>query len=375
MAAVSVPSELARPAWRAGATADERQLAVIVDEVEAELGALREVRQVPAQRHAVLAVDVRGLDRRPARHALEILDERPAERREVRALVRELAEAEEDFLAAARNEVVAREVGANRLRLGAVPVEQADALHRHVVGEAESDLQHFLRQVGFAQFRARHAQRRHVEMIDGAVDTALDEGAFAPVRHLASRAHVEQVPADVPASVDECVEQADVRAREVLAPVRNRRAGGLAVLDQVVVQQRAAHEEPEVLAAIERKLRNQLVSARDPATLVVEVAVVDVRRAAAAAVGGTDQARVAVLVAPDLAEGNRRVEAPVPAAGGEINRLCGAGREDRGDERGQGSDESLGHVFPQGQDRSEFRAGYNSDPALHCKTRRRINCG
>ena len=63
----------------AGAAADERQLAVIVDEVEAELGALCEVRQVPAQRQAVLA-RVLGLDRRAARHRLEVLDERPAER-------------------------------------------------------------------------------------------------------------------------------------------------------------------------------------------------------------------------------------------------------------------------------------------------------
>ena len=193
-------------------------------------------------------------------------------------------------------------------------------------------------------------------MVDGAVDAALDERALAPVHHLASRAHVEQVPADVPAPVDEGVEQPDVRSREVLARFRDLGAGGIVVLDHVVVQQRAAHEQAEVLAAIERQLRDHLVGARDPAPLVVEVAVVDVRRAAAAPVGRADQARVAVFVAPDLAERKRRVEAPVPAAGGEINRLCSAWRKNRGDERGQRSNKSLGHVFPQGQDRSEFRA-------------------
>ena len=49
---------IADPRCRAGASADQRQLAVIVDEVEPELGALAQVRQEPAQRGAELAAVV-----------------------------------------------------------------------------------------------------------------------------------------------------------------------------------------------------------------------------------------------------------------------------------------------------------------------------
>jgi hypothetical protein len=70
---------------------------------------------------------------------------------------------------------------------------------------------------------------------------------------------------------------------------------------------------------VEREFRHYLVGARDATLLVVEVAVVDIRRAPAAAVGRADQPRIATLFTPGLAKGQRGVEAAVPAAGCEID--------------------------------------------------------
>ena len=207
---------------------------MVVDEVEPELGALAEVRQEPAQRSAILAA-VRRLGRGPARHGLEVFDERTAERSEVGALVGERAESQEDLFAAARHEVVAGEISADGLRLRRIPVKEADRLGRQVVGEPEGNLEHLLRQVGLAKFRARHAQRRHVEMVDRGIDATLDERALAPVHHHVAKAKIELVPAEVPTAIDECVEQAQVGTGEILALLGNRRARRLRILDQVVV--------------------------------------------------------------------------------------------------------------------------------------------
>ncbi len=372
---------------RAGAAADERQLAVVVDVVEAELGARGEFRQEPAQRRAVLALVVR-VDGRPARHGLEVGDQRAAERPEVHAMVGERAEAEDHLLAAARHEVVAGEIGPDGFRLRAVPVEDADDLAGHVLAERVGELEDFLRQVGLAQLGARHAQRRHVEVVDRVVDAALDEGALAPVHDLAAGADLKLVAREVPAAVDEGVEQARVGAREVLAGLGDRRALGVVIFDLVVVERRAAHEQA-VGVAVHRELGHQLERARGAVHVVVQVAVVDVRRAPGAAVRGSDQARVALLVAPQLAVGNRRVEGAVPAPGVEIER----GRRARPEEPGgecrvdanaqrmrDGSRESLAHVVPQGRTGRCFPQGYISGLSLQCKTRpvaaaSEVNCG
>ena len=89
-------------------------------------------------------------------------------------------------------------------------------------------------------------------MVDRGVDAALDEGALAPVHDLAPGADVEVVAREVPATVHEGVEQSQVGAGELLAFLGDGRAFGARVLDQRVVQRRAAHEDAEILAAIER---------------------------------------------------------------------------------------------------------------------------
>ena len=194
-------------------------------------------------------------------------------------------------------------------------------------------------------------------MVDGAVDAALDECALAPVHDLASRRGRRVRAREVPAAVDEGVEQAQVGAGEVLARFRDRRAVGLAVLDQVVVEHRAAHEQAEILAAIEREFRDHLVRARDAALAVVEVAVVDVRRAAAAAVR---QCRSSADLAPRRARSGRRKPSCRSSRSSRRRRNRSParlpGRKYRGDERGQRSNQRLGHVVPQCQDQAEFRA-------------------
>src|SRR5688572_32089872 len=105
---------------------------------------------------------------------------------------------------------------------------------------------------------------------------------------------------EVPAPVDEGVEQPHVSTGEVLALLGNRRARCLRILDQVVVEHGTADEQA-VVFAVERQLRDQLVRARYAALRVVEVAVVDVRRTPGPAVGGRDQSRIACFLAPGLA--------------------------------------------------------------------------
>ena len=198
-------------------------------------------------------------------------------------------------------------------------------------------------------------------MIDRVVDAALDEGALAPVHHLAAGADVEFVAAEIPAPVDERVEQPRRRNRPGPCPLRR---SACVRSSSPRPRRRAAPSRARKgrsCRAIERELRDDLERVRDAALAVVEVAVVDVRRAAGAAVGRADQPRVAALLATGLAEGQRRVEAAVPAAGGEVDRLGSARREDRRDERGQRAQESvLVMWFPRARTGRKFAQGYIS---------------
>ena len=216
----------------AGLTGDQRQAAVIVQEEQAELRAVVEARRVVLEVEAVLAV-VGRLLRGKAVHGLEVGDERPAERTEVHALVGERTEAEHHFAAARGREIVVAEIGAGRFRHRRVPVGDVDSLRRQVVVELDAEVDHLLRQEGFLQLRARHAQRRDVEMVDG-VDAVLDERALAPAHDLAAETQFGGHAAEVELGVHERVEQARVAHDEVFGPVRQRRA--LGVVGGVVVQ-------------------------------------------------------------------------------------------------------------------------------------------
>ncbi len=188
-----------------------RQPAVIVQEVEAELGAVVEVRQIQLEVDAALAA-VLGLARLDPVHVLEVRDERTAERAEIHALIRERAEAEQHALAARRREIVRTEESTRRLGLGVVPVEQIDELRRQVLAELQVEDGHFLRQEGLFQLRARHAQRRDVEMIDG-VEATLDERALTPAQHLTAEPQLRGHRAEIEARVAEGIEQAGVLPR------------------------------------------------------------------------------------------------------------------------------------------------------------------
>ena len=155
---------VAEAGLRAGLPRDHRQTAGVVEEVEPELRAVVQVREIDLQVEAVLA----GVRRRvvgQAIHRLEVGVQPAAQRAEVDAEVGDRAEPEEDALAARGAEVVGAEVGAGRLRHRLVPVEQVQELAAQVLGELQVEDGHLIRQQRLAQLRARHPQRRDVEVV------------------------------------------------------------------------------------------------------------------------------------------------------------------------------------------------------------------
>ncbi len=116
---------------------------MIVEEVQAQLGAVAEVGQVELEIEAELAA-VAGCAVRQAVHGLEVRNERPAEGAEVHALVGELPEAQHHFLAARHAEIVGAEVRAVRLGTRLVPLEQVKKLRAQAVAEPHVEHRHLI---------------------------------------------------------------------------------------------------------------------------------------------------------------------------------------------------------------------------------------
>ncbi len=151
-------------------------------------------------------------------------------------------------------------------------------------------------------------------MIDR-VETALDERALTPADDLASQPQLRGHRPEVEAQEPEGIEQPRIAAHEALRVVRQRRAVRVAVHDREVVQPVATDEQSRLVLEIERQLGDGLERFAECALAVVQIAVVDVRGAAAAPVRGADEPAIRVRDPPTLTVTDRGV----PAAG-ELTR-------------------------------------------------------
>ena len=389
--------ELGEEAARSGAdhrvvdraARQQRHAAVVVQEVEAELGFVQRRRE-PAQRHAVLAV-VAGVavgqaaDRVAAPDGDDLAGGgRAVDRGQVgeavgggeagRAVVagaeeafrvvdrlRRGAEAQHHVGAARAGEVVGAEIRAGGIDFDFLELEQVHGFQRDVVAQADRAVQHVDRQEGLAQLGAGDAQRREVDRVDD-VDAVLDEGAFTPADDLATQADGAGQAAVV--GQREVLEHEGVEHAETLADAVLRFFGKVvAAFVLEVVEVRGAHEHAPV-AVVQAELGSQLDRAGDGVAFVVlEVAVVTVGRetahggdlfrgtrhaagAGAAARADRDRAqrhvlgaqqrvepglgdevRVLVFDAPGVAIRHRGVEAALELAARELDGLRGRGHK------------------------------------------------
>jgi hypothetical protein len=142
-------------------------------------------------------------------------------------------------------------------------------------------------------------------MVDD-VDAVLDERAFAPAHGLAADAQLRGQFAEIELRVGEGIEQAHVTLDQLLRLGIERCAFG--VVGRVVVERRGAYEGTDT-AVVQRQLRERLDGAAVHVGAVVEIAVVDVRRATATAIGDGDEPAVTAFDAPGLAVGERGIPA------------------------------------------------------------------
>jgi len=118
---------------------------VIVEEVQSELGAAAEIRQVVLQIEAVLP-RIGWLAVCGARNLLEVGDVGAAQGAEVNAQVGELAEVEHDLAPSGSSRIIGAEIGAIRLGLGLVPLEQVQELAAQMLGELHVEQGHLVGQ-------------------------------------------------------------------------------------------------------------------------------------------------------------------------------------------------------------------------------------
>ena len=299
---------ITEPGLRAADGGDHRQAAVVVEEIHSQLGAVAEVGQIELEVEPVLARIPRVPVRQP-RDILESRDERAAQRAEIHSLVGEGAEAEQHPLPAGHAEVVRAEVRAGGLGPRIVPFEQIQELAADALAQLQIEHRHLIGQQRFLELGSRHAQRRHIEVVDR-VETALNERALAPAHDLPAEAQLRAPAAEIEPPEAERIEQPRVVADEILRGARQGRALGIAVHHREIVEAVAAHENARAVPVVERQLCDRLERAAEDALAVVEIAVVDVRRAAAAAVGGGNQPAVPIRDPPALTV----AEGGVPAA-------------------------------------------------------------
>src|SRR5206468_1961363 len=133
------------------------------------------------------------------------------------------------------------------------------------------------------------------------VETTLNEGALTPADDLLPQPDLRGHAGHAEAPEAERVEQSGIAADEIFGIVRQRRAVSVAVHDLEIVQAVGTHEDATAVLVVHGQLSNALEHlAVHRAAEVVEVAVIDVRRVAAAAIGAGDQAAVGLADAPTL---------------------------------------------------------------------------
>src|SRR5690606_1870221 len=109
--------------------------------------------------------------------------------------------------------------------------------------------------------------------------------------HLPAGADFQRLASEAETSVNKRIEQAGVLTHKVFRVLRQRCAFGGTVHCTVVVQAGAADKGAETIR-FKRKFGDDLERAAERAAVIVEVAVVDVGRTAASAVGDALQAAV-----------------------------------------------------------------------------------
>ncbi len=302
-AAVSAPSLLRRQIVRyrlcrrdaAAITRHVRRPAVVVDEVEAELGVVV-LRQQVAQREAVLTSVARIVILRARRHQLAVGVHREDAGGVVLVVAAPVTGIRDDPVLA--DEIVGAEEDAAAVDLGLLPLGHPGRLERQIVGELLHGPHHRCRGQRFLQLGAGHAQLAHVDRVEH-VDAVQNERALAPAHHLVADADEESAPADVELGVSVEVEQFGFLRLEI---VFGRAGHAVLAGCGIVVEIRATGEQAEI-AVLDHEVRRRLGCQRDKiAILVVEVAVVGVGVARSAAIGDGDQAGIAALHPPKSAE-------------------------------------------------------------------------
>ena len=317
----------ARVQRRPGVRADDRQTAVVVHVVEAELGAVQLLGEI-TERDPPLARVVRFAVR-TARRDEEVRirrseggegtgDGRGAEDGEGVALHGEahvaqvqVGERDHRLLRARAGVVGDREVAAHRIDLGRLPVELVEPLHGQEVGRRHRQRHQPDREERLAELRAREPQLAHVEGVYG-VDAVRDEGALAPVEDVLSEPDVDGRVAGVERGGDVGVEHLEVPAHPILRRVAQGGAFPPPVL-VLVVDETGGPEERAEAADADVEVGRELRCVADHAAVVVEVAVV--------AVGVVRELGVALRDAEGHAVRDRGIEAPLEVAVPELDRL------------------------------------------------------
>ena len=294
-----------------------RLLGVVVDEVEAELGAVQFLGDV-AEGHAELAVVARVDVLADGRHLHHVavgrghavgieagVLQRAAEQRIVaqrlvqaddvaeaghRGVQRGAGEVAVAGVAAVGEQVGLGEEGTDRVEAGFLPVPLVEGFHRQVVGQADVEAQRFHRHQHFLELGTGQAVLGGVHRVGG-VDPATVEDALAPVEHLAAEARAQRHVADVPAAVDVGVEDfrlvpgdiAGLAGETVVVGIALARLRWIVVAVVVValvhdlgVIERRAADEHAIVAPGRLQVRGDLVDLGNQAGIEVAVAVVGV---------------------------------------------------------------------------------------------------
>ena len=150
-------------------------------------------------------------------------------------------------------------------------------------------------------------------MVHG-VDTVGNEGALAPVEHVAAEPRVDDLVANVEGSGDVGVEHLEVLAYQLLRRVAQR--GALSRPAFVLeVDESGGPDKHAEIAAADIEVGGELRRIGDDAPVVVEIAVV--------AVGVGGQLGVPILDANRHAVGDRGAQAPLEFPFAELDRLRG----------------------------------------------------
>ncbi len=123
---------------------------------------------------------------------------------------------------------------------------------------------------------------------------------LTPAQHLTAEPQLGRQRTEIETRITEGVEQSRVFRDQILRRLRQRRALGIVFFGLQIVETGRAHESAEILV-VQRQLGDRLEGAADDAVVIIEIAIVDVGRAAAAAIGRRDEMAVGIFDTPELA--------------------------------------------------------------------------